>query len=196
MTEYLPLQNIDKTTSGFTGGICRWWFIPVEDIASFPPVDPVTQQLTGEPVLKVNKSWYGPVKVPDAQLGWKQVYQKSGPGGWYKQSVEGFVPGNSPDSYNNLGNLADHKFCIIAKLRTKGMLVVIGTDESGLDLAEDTDSGVGAKDTPGTKIMFTGESIRKALVLPALYIDDASPFLVDGDGVIIADGDDAPINPL
>lgn len=164
-TEYLPLQNINKTTSSPLGGFCRWWFIPVEDILLFPTIDPATQQYLSEPSLKPGKNWYGPVKVPDSQLGWQQKSQKSKPGKYYIQKVEGFLPGNDTNSYINLGNLSHHQFCIKGKLRTNGMYVLIGTLDSALDMDEDYDTGAGAKDTPGTRITFTGETIHKSTVM-------------------------------
>src|SRR5205085_10084330 len=142
---------------------------------------PLTQQLSDEPVLKENRAWLGPVKVPDHQAGWTQTTQKNIAGLSYKQQVEGFLPGVDQSSYTNLSNLDSHKFCIVGKLRTNGILLVIGNDISGLDFTGDTTSGMGSKDTAGTKILFTGETMDKAVILPAMFVDDSSPFIIDGD---------------
>lgn len=188
-TEYLPLQNIDQVNTSAIGGFCRWWFVPIEWLASFPEIDPLTQQLTAEPVLLPERTWLGPVRVPDDKLGWTQAKVTAKPGITYKQQVEGFLPGIDENSYLNLGNLDHHQFCIIGKLRSGGMLVVIGDEISGLDLTVDTVAGQGAKDTAGHKLLFTGETIDKAPILPALYVNDPFPFLVDFDGDAIVDDD-------
>jgi len=166
-TAYSPLQTIGRVNVPYVGGICKWWYIPTEDIASFPAVNPVAQLLIGEPVLQPGKFWYGPVKVTDKQLGWEEDQQRSKAGIFYKQKIAGFIPGLNANSHINLHNHAYHQFCIVAKIRAGGYFIVLGNEETGMDLDANSTSGTGAMEAPGSRFSFTTESINKALILPA-----------------------------
>jgi hypothetical protein len=131
--------------------------------------------LAGEPVLKADATWYGPVTVNEKQTGWKGEQQKAKAGLWYKQNVEGFIVGNSANNHINLGNMAPQQYCIVAKLRAGGFYLVLGNEEAGLDFDHATTSGIGSTGIPGTAIAFAGESIHKAFILPFFSGPNTTP---------------------
>lgn len=151
----------------YAGGFCRWWYTLIENIAVFPTVDPLSQILLGAPTLKADTTWYGPVNVPDGQLGWDENMQQGKPGPWYKQKVFGFIPGFDAESHINLQNLAYHQLVVVGKVRAGGNFFIIGNGEAGLEFVSDLSTGQGAAGTPGTRLTLVGESIDKALILPA-----------------------------
>jgi hypothetical protein len=164
-TSYLPLEAVGRLLVAFTGGFCKWWYTPIQNIASFAAVDPVTQLLSSEPALHAGKVWYGPVTVPESKTGWDEDLQRTKPGISYKEKVEGFVAGMSARSHINLANLAHHQVCIVGKVRSGGFYIVLGDDVAGLDLDVNASNGVGSVGMPGTKLAFTGEFKNKALIL-------------------------------
>jgi hypothetical protein len=166
-TAYNELLSIGRTRAPYVGGFCRWWYTPIQNIALFPVVDPVTQLALGAPTLLPDTTWYGPVNVPDGQLGWDEDLQQAKPGHYYKEKVYGVVPGMDAASHNNFQNLAFHHVVVVGKARSGGNFYLIGSDHSGLDFTFNTSTGVGWAGMPGTKITLTGESIDKALILPA-----------------------------
>jgi len=170
-TAYRPLVALSKAMPSYTGGICKLWHVPIQDILEFPVINPQTQMLVGSPILKANKTWYGPVNIPDNKRGWKETQDRNKPGIWFKQQVTGFVPGNSHEVHINIQNLMHHQHVVVGKLRQSGMYIVLGNDICGLLLDHETGSGDGANETPGTKISFQGESICKALLMPTFEID-------------------------
>jgi hypothetical protein len=166
-TSYKSLEGIARIKGSYIGGFCKWWYTPIENIASFPAVNPVTQLLNSEPVLQAGKTWYGPITVPESKTGWKEDPQRTKPGISYKQRVEGFNPGLSANNHINLENLIHHQVCIVGKVRSGGFYIILGNDQAGLDIDHNETSGIGSAGMPGTELVFTGEFKNKALILPS-----------------------------
>lgn len=185
-------MTLGKTSGKFTGGLCRWWYTPIENLDDFPAVDPLTQMAFAEPVLKTDKTWYGPVSVPDNQLGWEEDSQQSKAGIFYKQKVSGIITGLDADTHINLQNMAYHQFCIVGKARSSGNHYIIGNNESGLDLAISSTTGLGADGTPATKFSFSGESIDRALILKSFL--GANSMLPVGSGTMVVVSNGAGID--
>lgn len=164
----------------FNGGFCKWFFTPRENIATMPAIDPTNQWLEDEPVLKEGKAWFGPVTVPDDQLGFEEIAARIKAGTYYKQKVYGFYPGDDSVSRINLENLPYYEMVIIGKLRAGGMWIILGTDQLGLQFDADFKSGPGAIATAGHDMAFTIESPFKGLILPSF----------DGDNTDDGNGDD------
>ena len=174
-TPYLAPQSLGRIRQAYTGGFCRWWYTPIQNIAFFPEVDPVTQKLKEEPILKEGTTWYGPVSVPDKRLGWQETLKGSKAGLYYETKVDGVMPGIEANAHANLGNMAYQQFIIVGKLRAGGNLVILGNPLSGLDLTHTTYSGQGANEVGGSTISFSGESIYKSLMLPAFTASSQAP---------------------
>lgn len=172
-TAYKGILNLASGLK-YVGGICRFWFIPINDVDSIPAIDPTTQYLLAEPVLKATKYWHGPVPIPDRQLGYTET-QNLGTGGlFYKTKIAGNHPGDNAVSRINLDNLAYGRYLVVAKQRAGGMFLLFGSLESPITFEQDFTAGQqGADDTTHTKIAFTGESIHKAVVLPSFSGSDS-----------------------
>ena len=96
----------------------------------------------------------------------------------YLGEVIGLMPGANSTAHINIGNLAQKQLCIVAKLRAGGFYIVIGDDEFGMRLSTQFSTGVGWKDTPGTKLTLTLDSNHKALPLTS-FMGDPSIAPVD-----------------
>lgn len=195
-TEYKALQTIGKSYEPYIGGITKWWYTPIENLNEFPVINPATQKLISEPVLKVGKQWYGPVNVPDRQLGWEEQMNRSVAGRFYKQRIQSFFPGNYAGSHINIGNLVAHEVCIVAKLRAGGFFIVLGNDQSGLDLDDSTSSGSGSTDVPGSKLMFSMDTKDKALVLDTFLGEGSIPPPIFGINITRSDMETIAFNPI
>ena len=150
----------------FNGGFCKWWFIEKNNIATFPDVDPLTQYLKAEPILKAGQTWKGPVMVPNSQLGFQEVQTNDKPGIYYKQKVSGFYPGDSGTSRTNLENLPYEQMIIVGKMRSGGLFLMLGNEEYGLIFNHTFNSDQGAGGTAGSDFSFAYESLYKGLILP------------------------------
>lgn len=174
-TAYKDLQTLGRIRVPYVGGFCRWWYTPVQNIAVFPYIDPQTQKLVAEPTLHAGSTWYGPVTVPDHELGWDEDMQAGKPGHWYKEKVYGFMPGINAASHINLQNLAYHKVVVVGKVRAGGNYYIIGNQYSALDFTFNSTTGGGAMGVPGTRITLTGEGIENACLLPSFAPADFLP---------------------
>ncbi len=174
-TAYKPLQSIGKSLAPYVGGICSWWYVPIQYLDGFPAVDTLTQMLLSEPALKAGKNWYGPVNIVNKELGYIQVQTKTAAGPLWKRKVTGFLQGNDSASHINMSNLAYHQLCIVAKLRAGGFFIIIGNNEAGLSLVNEFDTGNGQMDTPGSKLSFVDEAKHSAMVLPSFDGIDSQP---------------------
>ncbi len=173
-TGYLGI-NAFSYALPFNGGICQWWFTPRENIAAWYPVDPQTQFLTDEPFLKDGTTWYGPIKVPDGQLGYEEPIKRNTAGIFYNQKVSGFHPGDDAFSRVNLSNMPYHEYVIIGLQRAGGFFVVFGNAENGLSFDPEFTSGEGNKNVAGTKFAFSMQSPVPAQVLLSFSQSPSTP---------------------
>lgn len=151
----------------FNGGFCKWYFTPRENIAVMPVVDPANQWLTAEPVLKDDTTWFGPMDVPDDQLGFEEISARVAAGPYYKQKVYGFFPGDGGSSRPNMENLPYYEFVVVGKMRAGGLWLMLGSDQLGMQLDADYKSGDGVIGTAGHQFAFTLNSVSKAIILPS-----------------------------
>lgn len=165
----------------YLGGLCKFWFIPIDEVDSIPGIDPYNQFLLDEPVLKEDKLWRGPVPVPDAQLGFTETQKNDAAGVYYEVKIQAQPPGDIPQQRINLDNMAYGQYLVVGKQRAGGMYLLFGSMDSPLDFDNQYTNGPGAAQNASTKIAFTGESIPRALVLPQ--------FLGDASGYIYPNGD-------
>jgi hypothetical protein len=173
-TGYLGVKAF-STGIGYSGGFCKWYFMPKEYIATWPDIDPLTQYLKTEPTLIEGASWFGPIKIPNNQLGFQETLATSAAGNYYKQKVNGFYPGDSGNSRVNLENMPYHEWIIVGKQRAGGLYLILGDKERGLDFTTDYTTGPGAKKAAGTDFIFQTESLNRGLILPTFLGDNVTP---------------------
>lgn len=154
------------------GGLCKWWYVPVQAIASFRRIDPATQQYEQEPQLLPGYQWLGPIKVPDSKLGFTESQEGAKPGPWMKQQVVAYQPGDTPSNRILRQNIMHGEYVVVGKLRSNGMYLVIGTKDSGLSYDHTFKSGSGGnKSDSGTDFALNGESYYNAPVLTSFSQD-------------------------
>jgi hypothetical protein len=147
----------------YNGGFCKWYYADKAQLVTFPAIDPLTQYLNGEPLI--SGSWYGPVLVPNDQLGYEETPKRDSAGLYWQHKIAGFHPGDSPASRINIENMHYYEFVVIGKLRAGGMYVVIGDNNHGLQF-DATYSSDGHK-SAGNNFTLTANLLNKAFVLPS-----------------------------
>jgi hypothetical protein len=157
-TAYKGITTIARLTD-FIGGICKWWYVPVEHLDTWPAVDPLTQELKTKPILLAGKSWLGPVRATKGKLGFTEKPKRTTAGLYYEQRVEGVAPG---DDRINQQNLPFHRYIILAQPRTGYYWLVIGTPTSPMFYDADYNSGNSWRDTAEADISFKTECRHKA----------------------------------
>lgn len=194
-TSYKSPQSIGKSYGPYLGGLCKWWYTFIQHLDGFPVIDPLTQQLSAEPILKAGKNWYGPVNVPDRQLGWEEQSLRSPAGQFYRQKINGFSPGLDIINHINQQNVSKHQIIVVAKLRAGGFFIVLGNNRTGMDLDHSTGSGLGSSEIPGTKLQFSIDTKDKALVLSSFQGEDSVPPPIFGININRSDMEFYDFNP-
>lgn len=174
-TAYTGLKPLQQNVYSYLGGFCKWWYIPFEDVAIFPRINAANQYLTGEPVLKAGKSWFGPIAVPRDQFGYTENLKRVKAGHYYETKIEGVHIGDSPESRINLQNMPFHDYLVVGKVRAGGFYKLFGTPDSPLEFNPAYKSGNGPADTAQTTLAFITEQIDKAFVLPSFIGDVTAP---------------------
>ncbi|MGN6293782.1 MAG: hypothetical protein ACTHMV_13645 [Chitinophagaceae bacterium] len=173
-TAYKGITPLHRNSS-FNGGICKFFYIPVEDVAAFPRINPENQQLIDEPLLKIGKSWFGPIQVPKDKLGFTEVMKRDKAGFFYEIKVSSFHIGDSKDSRVNLQNMPYHRYLVVGKVRAGGFYIIIGTMHSFCQFSSDYSSGNGPGDPAQSQFSFTTEQRHPALIMPGFTGDIINP---------------------
>lgn len=181
MTGYKGITTL-STNLPYYGGFCKWYYIPREYILAWPAIDATTQYLAAEPILKAQRSWFGPVQVPNDQLGFEEPMTRSGAGIYYKQKVSGFYPGDNGPSRINLENMPYHEYVVVGKQRAGGLFLVLGNDQEGMSFDADYKGGTGGKQTAGANFSFTLDSLNKGFILPSFQGINTIPPVDGGAG--------------
>jgi hypothetical protein len=110
----------------FDGGFCKWYYTPRENLNGFPVIDPTKQWLLNEPALLEGKTWYGPIVVPDDELGFEEITNRSKPGIAYKQKIYGVRSrAIAAATTINQENLPWYEFVLVGKQRAGGMWLIL-----------------------------------------------------------------------
>jgi hypothetical protein len=176
-SSFTGIKPLQRNTS-YIGGFCRFYYLPVESIATFPRVNGANQQLISEPTLVAGASWFGPITVPKDRLGFTESMERTKAGPYYKYKLEGTHIGDSIESRVNIENMVFHKYLVVGKVRAGGFYMLIGTVDSPCSFDPDYSTGNGPADTAKTNIVFSTEHISKAYILPSFDADT----LAAGDG--------------
>lgn len=171
-TAYNGVTNLIKGLP-LIGGFCKFWFIPIEEVLSFPVINPANQVLAAEIELKDGKQWRGPVPVPDDQLGFSENAKTGNSGPYYELKVGCVYGGDIPATRANFDNMGYSQYLVVGKLRSTGFYVVIGNTEVGADFSANFDSGNANGSAALNTLSFYTEQINKALVLPSFNGDDS-----------------------
>ena len=166
----------------FNGGICRFYYILTEYLNGFPAIDYKTQYLSAEPTLQPGFAWFGPLVVPNTELGFSEELKRDDAGIYYEQKFTGFIPGDSGTARVTLENMPYGQYVIVAKMRAGGLFLITGNNEVGLDFNNKWDTGAGAGKTAGADFTFTGQSLHKALILPVFLGENVMPPAASGSG--------------
>ncbi len=173
-TAYRGIAPLHRNAS-FNGGICKFYYIPIEDVAGFPRISAETQYLVDEPLLKEGKAWFGPIRLPKDRLGFTETLKRDAAGIYYEIRVNSFHLGDSKDSRVNLQNMPYHRYLVAAKVRAGGFWILIGTLDSYCKFNADFTTGNGPGEDSSSQFAFTTEQKPKALILPSFSADKLSP---------------------
>ena len=158
----------------YDAGWCEFYYTPIENIAAWPYILSTSQEGNNEPQLLPGKTWFGPIRVANQQLGFREEQQESPAGHFYRTRVEGFHPGDGRQSRVNLENMPYHKYVIVGKQRAGGLFILLGSEDCGLSFSHNFSTGLDQV-ASGSKFLFSANMQNKAVILPSFGGQPSSP---------------------
>lgn len=173
-----------------------WYYTLYDNIQTWPVINPLTQELTTEPVLKTGKSWFGPIKVPNTTLSFTELPKTATAGIFYELKLEADHIGDARNNRVLLQNMPYYKYVIVGKLRAGGQFILIGNPNAGLTFNANFNSGTGQTQTAKSEISFTQKSRFKAMVLPTFAGSNTQPAPggTVAEPIVVGDAEEIPFN--
>ena len=171
-TGYLGLHTL-QTNLPYDGGICKWYYAVLEDVAIWPSIDSLTQELGTYPTLLTGKTWKGPVDIPNDHLGFSEIQKNVAAGIYYEQKLEFHQPGDNRANRQIVENMPYYQFVVVAKMRAGGFWILLGNPDCGMRFTNVQDFGKGQFASAKTEMVFAMKSQFKALVIPSFAGDNS-----------------------
>lgn len=127
--EWLSLYSLPRGVVK-PGSACLVAAVPEEWVETFPEVDPVTQTMPDNIVLKADRLWL-PLLLVSKKRVFKQELQRSKSGVSWSQSISGRTAGQSVYIYLALENYAYHRWVLLFKEAGTGLVYIVGKPGSG-----------------------------------------------------------------
>lgn len=137
--EYLPVNWL--TESSFESSILKDW-----NLQKAPGI------ATGD--------WLELYLIPDQRL-WQEEYNPDEQGGYYEQTVTGFLPVHTAALAEELDTMRRYPF-ILRLTDRLGEKFILGSPNEALTFTSRATTGNSAANTRGHTITFTGKTIKKA----------------------------------
>lgn len=156
------------------GGVNKFWFIPVNDIASFGDI--ILGELQGLEI-KADKSWLSVYGVFSSKQFSENKKETKG-GIIFERSFSIFYPGLAIDVISQLEEMKGTRF-IIAYKDNNGLYKVAGTVDNPLNFTYNIGTGKNGADSQGINMQFYADSLTRVFsaecneikVIPTVYDD-------------------------
>lgn len=162
-TGYTGVSSFLKP-SGYLGGFCKWYYTPVENILTWPSINPVTQKGNAKPVLKNGAFWYTVPRSGYRQSSLDETPKTAAPGHYYEWRFNVQLAGANPVL---LQNAQFRRFIILGIPRfLHNAWLLVGTPQSPLRFEASIDSGRHWTEDALTKSAFIGECRHRSIIIP------------------------------
>jgi hypothetical protein len=160
------LLNGNEMARTWAGKICHLQAVPEEDIETFPDVDPVTQVITDDIVLKNGKAWII-VKLLSAGKAFSEESEETSAGPIVNQSVSGLLFGVSEYNHLQVNNWRYRRWVLLLREVGSGITYVIGSPANETNRKAKGalfSFGYDNSNTTLTKIQFAKQSATRAFI--------------------------------
>lgn len=167
------MKNFPKPQNSM-GGVNQFWFIPVNDIASFGDI--ILGELQGLEI-KADKSWLSVYGIFSSKQFAENKKETRG-GIIFERSFSLFYPGISIDVLSQLEEMKGTRF-VIAYKDNNGLYKVAGTADNPLNFTYNIGTGQNGADSQGINMQFYADSLTRVFsaegneikVIPTVYDD-------------------------
>jgi len=115
------------------GTACLLAAVPMEWVVSVPPIDPLTQMLSGDIILQPGRQWLRMLLVSRRRPLREDL--QTGPGGnSWQINISGRTVGQSVAIHEYIRNYTDHRWLILYQEAGTGITYLVGSTRSGARL--------------------------------------------------------------
>ena len=167
------------------GKVCHLQAVPVEDIAVFPAVDPITQTVLQPFQLRAGKAWIN-IKLLSSGSAFTEQNSFTAAGTIWDQQVRGYMWGQSKVNHLQANNWTQRRWVLVAHEIGSGMSYIVGNRFRGARLSVIYDN----EDTSLTTLQFNHQARDRAyLYYPPEQPIDNSEWIIQEDGAPIISED-------
>lgn len=134
---YLPIQHLDRPPLD-AGGLCYFYFIPIEDVLQWPSVNPQSGSIVDDVVLKAEKTWMRCMVIENGKA-YEEKLKSSDSGNYWEININGFLPGDSPINNLSVNKMKHRRFAVVTKERN-GIMRLMGEQHNGVAFQADYSS--------------------------------------------------------
>lgn len=153
------VTSLPRHTRIRPGGLSRIIFFKIEDVQTWPDLDPETGVITTNLVLREGASFFT-FEATNRDNVLEENLQSSGAGPFIEISVRGRLAGNSENAIMSLDAMKHHQFALLVTDKN-GEMRLIGDEDSGADMSFAYTSSDGEGSRMNT-LRFNWEHSRRA----------------------------------
>ena len=158
---YRTVQELSAASRIYAGGLCDVLFTPIENVLTWPEIDPETGGISDEIELRPGTVLYTAELNPQTQ-SFEEASQDSNAGKFHPMELNATLPGNAGETILTLGTMLFHRFLVLFHERD-GIYRFFGNEDSGAELDYKYTSGDTSK-SRNRNIKFTWSHANAAPV--------------------------------
>jgi len=140
---FKTIQGLTEATRIYSGGLCELLFTPIENVLTWPPVNPETGGIDDEIILRPGTVLYTAELNPKT-LSFDEETQKAAPGRFHAMGIDATLPGNVQENVLTLGTMIFHRYLVIFREKDHTYRF-LGNEDSGAELSYKYTSGDNSK---------------------------------------------------
>lgn len=136
---FQPVQKLSEATRIYPGGLCDILFTPIENVLTWPIINPLTGGIDDDIELKPGATLYA-AEFNNQTKEFNEEKKESTAGHFQDKLINATLPGNVTDNILALGTMDYHRFLVIFKDKN-GEYRFFGNEDSGAKIMYKYTSG-------------------------------------------------------
>jgi hypothetical protein len=134
-----PVQELSAAQRIFPGGVCDIFFTPIENVLTWPVVNPETGGIDDEIILREGTVLHT-ADFNNPTQRFQEETKKSQAGTHHEFLISATLPGNVNENVLTLGTMLFHRYLVVFKEKN-GVWRFLGNEDSGAEISYQYTSG-------------------------------------------------------
>lgn len=154
---FQPVQKIEQAPRIYPGGLCDILFAPIENVLTWPEIDPTTGGIEDDIELRPGTQLFA-AEFNDKTKEFNEETKDSAAGHFHDKVINATLPGSTNDNTLALGSMKFHRFLVIFKDKA-GVYRFFGDEDSGAKITYKYTSGdYGSSRNREIKILWASQN--------------------------------------